>query len=94
MPLLEHLRRDPSLVVGDNEPYSGILKGDTLWQHGTRRGLAHVIVEIRQDLITAGSEQEAWGMRIAGILQDLLASPSVRTGLLHIDFHGSHTDVS
>ena len=37
--------------VGDNEPYSGELEGDTMSRHGTGRGLAHVLIELRQDLI-------------------------------------------
>ena len=51
VPLIEALRADPALVVGDNEPYSGALANDTMYRHGTERGLAHALVEIRQDLI-------------------------------------------
>ncbi|HET7717828.1 MAG TPA: N-formylglutamate amidohydrolase, partial [Bauldia sp.] len=51
-PLIRRLRADADLVVGDNEPYSGALAGDTLYRHATRRGLAHALVEIRQDLIS------------------------------------------
>lgn len=94
VPLLAHLRRDSGLVVGDNKPYSGVLKGDTLWQHGTRRGLAHAIIEIRQDLIGDERGQQAWGERIAVIVQDILADHASRERLLRIDVHGSHTDVS
>ena len=47
------LRAIPGIEVGDNEPYSGQLKGDTLYRHGTTRGLAHALVEVRQDLILA-----------------------------------------
>src|SRR3546814_7535491 len=45
VPLLEGLRGEPGLVVGDNEPYSGELKGDCLYRHGTRNGLPHALVE-------------------------------------------------
>ena len=38
------------LRVGENEPYDGKLAGDCMWQHGTRRGLAHTIVEVRHAL--------------------------------------------
>ena len=51
LPLLEGLRAMTGLTIGDNEPYHGALEGDTLNVHGTRRGLAHALVEIRQDLI-------------------------------------------
>lgn len=39
------------LVTGDNEPYDGMLEGDTLWTHATSRGLPNVLIEVRQDLI-------------------------------------------
>ncbi|MGE3232006.1 MAG: N-formylglutamate amidohydrolase [Hyphomicrobium sp.] len=91
-PLLAALRTEPGLVVGDNEPYSGALKGDCLWQHGTSRGLAHALVEVRQDLIAAADGQAAWAARLAEatrrILADAGASPDLRT----IKHHGSHTD--
>ena len=51
VPLLEALRAEDGIVVGENEPYDGKLAGDCMWQHGTRRGLAHTILEVRQDLI-------------------------------------------
>ncbi|MGZ5824042.1 MAG: N-formylglutamate amidohydrolase, partial [Hyphomicrobium sp.] len=51
VPMLEALRAERGVVVGENEPYDGKLAGDCMWQHGTRRGLAHTIIEVRQDLI-------------------------------------------
>jgi predicted N-formylglutamate amidohydrolase len=39
------------LATGDNEPYDGMLEGDTLWTHATSRGLPNVLIEVRQDLI-------------------------------------------
>ena len=50
-PLLAELSRDPALVVGDNEPYSGHLPGDTMDRHGVMTGRPHVLIEIRNDLI-------------------------------------------
>ncbi len=92
-PMLDYLRAGTGCVVGDNEPYSGILTGDTLWQHGTRRGLAHAIVEIRQDLIESAQGQAKWGLLLAGMIQRMLQDPVLRARLLAVDFHGSHTDV-
>src|SRR6185312_5625194 len=40
LPLLAALREIPGIEVGDNQPYSGQLNGDTLYRHGTARGLA------------------------------------------------------
>ena len=66
-PLLERLRAE-GYCVGDNEPYSGELEGDTMSRHGTGRGLAHVLIELRQDLIANPGEQAAWAARLAPIL--------------------------
>ena len=71
-PLLARLRAEPDLVVGDNEPYSGKLKGDCLWTHGTSRGLAHALIEVRNDLISDPAGEAAWADRLAPILRDAL----------------------
>jgi predicted N-formylglutamate amidohydrolase len=57
-PLMSRLSQH-AFAWGDNEPYSGMLENDCLNRHGTRRGLPHVLVEIRQDLI--GTEELAQG---------------------------------
>ena len=74
LPLLAALRAEGDLVVGDNEPYRGHLEGDTLWQHGLQRGLPHVLIEIRQDLIGEAAGQVAWAARLARILRPVLAN--------------------
>jgi predicted N-formylglutamate amidohydrolase len=70
-PLIAALAADPNLVVGDNEPYAGALANDTLYRHGTRRGLAHALIEIRQDLIADEPGARAWSERLAAIVADL-----------------------
>ncbi|MCX5571250.1 MULTISPECIES: N-formylglutamate amidohydrolase [Kaistia] len=70
-PLIAGLAADPAIVVGDNEPYHGALKGDTLYRHATRRGLAHALVEIRQDLIADPAGVAEWTDRLANVLVDL-----------------------
>ena len=50
-PLIEMLAAEPTLVVGDNEPYDGALRGDTMFRHAIVNGFAHALIEIRQDLI-------------------------------------------
>ena len=70
-PLLERLRAQ-GYCVGDNEPYSGELEGDTMSRHGTGRGLAHVLIEVRQDLITTAEGQEAWAARLAPIISQAI----------------------
>jgi predicted N-formylglutamate amidohydrolase len=36
--------------------------------HGEKRGLAHVEIEIRQDLIASRNGQQAWARRFARLL--------------------------
>jgi len=65
-PLLAELRRDPVLVVGDNEPYSARASYEyTLNAHARPRALPHCSLEVRQDLIAAPAEARAWGRRLA-----------------------------
>jgi predicted N-formylglutamate amidohydrolase len=86
-PLIEALARDPALSVGDNEPYHGALINDCMYRHGTRRGLAHVLIEIRQDLIADGPGVAAWVDRLAPILDELNRQP----GIHRIEYFGSLT---
>ena len=73
LPLLAGLRETCDLVIGENEPYAGQYEGDTLWRHGARAGLAHAIIEIRQDLIRDEAGQKAWAQRLASLLESVLA---------------------
>jgi predicted N-formylglutamate amidohydrolase len=73
--LIEALRTEPDLVVGDNEPYAGGLPGDTIDRHATRRGLQDTLIEVRQDLIASDATARDWGVRLAGILPGCLAEP-------------------
>jgi predicted N-formylglutamate amidohydrolase len=76
-PLITALAADRGLMVGANEPYDGALEGDTLDRHAGARGLANVLVEIRQDLIAKKAEAASWGERLAVALRPILADPSV-----------------
>jgi len=67
--LLGLLRRDAELCVGDNEPYAISDNTDyTIPVHGERRRIAHVGIEIRQDLIADESGQQAWAARLGPLL--------------------------
>jgi predicted N-formylglutamate amidohydrolase len=90
--LLRELAAIPGITVGDNVPYSGQLKGDTLYQHGTLRGLAHALIEVRQDLILGPEGQEEWGERLASVVRKVLAAADLATRLHVIERYGSHTD--
>ncbi len=67
--MLDLLREEGDLVVGDNEPYfvSDLTDYD-IPIHGERRGIPHVELEIRQDLITDDDGQRAWADRLARLL--------------------------
>jgi predicted N-formylglutamate amidohydrolase len=65
--MLELLRSEPGLEVGDNEPYAVTDTSDySIHVHGLARGLLHVELEIRQDLIDSERGAQAWAERLAG----------------------------
>jgi len=80
-PLLQALRDEGDLVVGENEPYAvGDLTDYSIVHHGERRGLPHVELEIRQDLIADERGQDAWAARFARLLPAALATlPTLTT---------------
>jgi predicted N-formylglutamate amidohydrolase len=68
--VLDALRTEPGLVVGDNEPYFVSDETDyTVPRHGEARGLPHVEIEIRQDLIDNEAGQREWAERIGRVLE-------------------------
>ncbi len=68
--VLDSLRGEGGLVIGDNEPYFVSDETDyTVPRHGEARGLPHVEIEIRQDLITDDAGQDEWAGRICRALQ-------------------------
>ncbi len=85
-PLIADLRA-LGVATGDNEPYDGALEGDTLFEHGTRRGLPHVLIELRQDLIGGPEGVGHWGGVLEQVLRPVLASP----GAHMIDHYVSRT---
>ncbi len=78
---LAGLSADPDLIVGDNEPYHGRLENDCMHRHGTSRGLAHVLIEVRNDLLATRAGVAQWCDRIGGILEEAMADSGVRLGL-------------
>ena len=59
------------IIIGNNKPYTGRMKNDTLYRHGTKQGLANILIEIRQDLINDSVKQIFFSKLIA---QPLLES--------------------
>ncbi|MET0231913.1 MAG: N-formylglutamate amidohydrolase [Rhodanobacteraceae bacterium] len=67
--LLALIRADGRFVAGDNEPYSVSDGTDySVPVHGERRGLPHIEIEVRQDLVETGAGQREWAGHLAGWL--------------------------
>jgi predicted N-formylglutamate amidohydrolase len=65
------LAGDPALIVGMNEPYSPADRVfHTLERHAERRGLAPLMIEIRNDLIRTQDGQASWANRLAPLLRE------------------------
>lgn len=68
----------PGVCVGDNQPYAGLLPGCTLDRHGAARGLPHVLIEFRNDLIEDASGQAEWAGKVLPLLEDVVMQPHHR----------------
>ena len=76
-PLIAALAADPDICVGDNQPYSGRAPIPfSIPTHAEARGLPHVTVEIRHDVIDTHHGAEAWADRLAAALRAVLAGPA------------------
>ena len=72
--LRDALHAEGDLVVGDNQPYSVSDATDyAIPVHAEARGLTHVELEIRQDLIADAAGQQAWAERLARLFRQLQA---------------------
>lgn len=68
--MLEGLRADAALVVGDNQPYAVSEATDyTIVVHGEQRGIPHVELEIRQDLLACAESVQGWAERLGDVLE-------------------------
>jgi predicted N-formylglutamate amidohydrolase len=64
--MLSAMRRDRSLVVGDNQPYSAKDDVDyTIRRHGRERGVPSVMIEVRNDLLADEAGRSAWAERLS-----------------------------
>ena len=76
-PLIDRLRAS-GITVGDNEPYSGRIGfGYTTDVHGDQRGLANVLIEIRQDLIDTHHGAREWADLLGQALKEVLKNPEL-----------------
>jgi len=68
--VLDMLRREAQLHIADNEPYFVSDETDyTIPRHAEARGLPHVEIEIRQDLLLDDAGQKQWAARIGNALR-------------------------
>ena len=74
LPLLARLRQETDLCIGENEPYSGHLPGDSIDRHALAHGRHNTLIELRHDLIATAAGQAEWAERLAPILDDVLAT--------------------
>lgn len=76
-PLIDRLAAEPGLCVGENEPYSGALKGDSVDRHALRHGRLNALIELRHDLIDTEAGQHEWAERLAPILVEARAQTQI-----------------
>ena len=67
-PLLSRLEAEPDICVGDNEPYSGHLPGDSIARHAIAYERPNILIELRNDLIETPDAQAAWAARLAPMI--------------------------
>jgi predicted N-formylglutamate amidohydrolase len=93
VPLMRELAARSDYVIGDNEPYSGRLKGNTIWEYGTRLGLPNVLFEIRQDLIRDADGQTKWAQLLSDCLTSIYADEEQREALSRVALHDQGSDM-
>ncbi len=77
-PLLAALGGEAELVVGDNLPYSAREpRGYTVSHHAHAKGLPHVAIELRQDLVAGDAGAREWATRLARVLTPILADEAL-----------------
>lgn len=63
----------PNLIIGLNQPYQ--IEDESDWFvpcHGESRGVAHSLIEIRNDLITGEAGQKLWADRLTRIITQFM----------------------
>ncbi|MFN7053589.1 MAG: N-formylglutamate amidohydrolase, partial [Gemmobacter sp.] len=71
--LIARLQQEADLCIGDNEPYSGHLPGDSVDRHALQHGRHNTLIELRNDLIRTADDQQLWALRLASVLTDVLS---------------------
>jgi predicted N-formylglutamate amidohydrolase len=77
VPLMAALRARGDVQVGDNVPYGLDLGEDfSVPEHAMRRGLPHLQIEVRQDLVGDDAGAHRWAGILLDAMAGLLASPA------------------
>jgi predicted N-formylglutamate amidohydrolase len=77
------LRARRGLIVGENQPYSGVTHGYCLKLHGLAQGLPHAQIEIRQDLVCTAAGQARWADLLADVLGPILGHEDLQE-IMHL----------
>lgn len=76
--MIAELRRNSTLCIGDNQPYSGLdPHGFTIEHHALPQGRPNILLEIRQDLIGSHRGAHYWAELIGGALANVLGHPDI-----------------
>ncbi|MCP4071003.1 MAG: N-formylglutamate amidohydrolase [Hyphomicrobiales bacterium] len=89
--LLEQMAKQTDIIVGNNEPYDGALSNDTLYTHCTKRGLAHALLEVRQDLICHIGGINEWVDRLVKVIEPVIGLPDLHK-VMHRGSRTGHVD--
>ncbi|WP_088182255.1 N-formylglutamate amidohydrolase [Sphingobium sp. Z007] len=71
--MLDALRTDAALTVGDNQPYQMDATDHTVPRHAFPHNLPYAEIEVRQDLIGDADGQHIWAQRLAQAAQSAAA---------------------
>ena len=66
--MVDYMARQPDICFGDNAPYSGQLKNDYLYRHGTKRA-AHALIELRQMKSAMPQGKRYWAAHMVAIMK-------------------------
>lgn len=85
--MMAEMKSMDDIKIGLNEPYDGALGGDTMNIHGTQNGFAHLLLEIRQDLVSNQQEVDEWVDLLSPLLEKINRDPKIHA----IEHFGTRT---
>ena len=76
-PAMVQACRDQGWITGENQPYDGHLKGDSIDRHALDHGRPNLLIELRNDLIATPDGQAEWARRLAPVIAQVTAAAGV-----------------